>query len=162
LKTDGKSMESNFICKKDYDLLTDYINLHERKREMTLNLKYADFNARMLAHNIDLVILLPFFYLIGWFTENNLLLILSCWVCYTLYHILFEFSRWHATPGKKIQKIVVVDAQGTPTNGKQIISRNLTKIISILLLFAGIIMIAFDAKRRGLHDRLAKTVVIFI
>ena len=124
-------------------------------------MKYADFNARMLAHNVDLIVLLPFFYLIGWVIEDNILLIVLCWCLYTLYHIIFEISQWSGTPGKKFQKLEVTNFDGNPASVAQIIYRNMTKIVSILILFAGVIMIAFDKKRRGLHDRLAKTIVIF-
>ena len=124
-------------------------------------MKYADFNARMLAHNVDLIVLLPFFYLIGWVIEDNILLIVLCWCFYTLYHIIFEISQWSGTPGKKFQKLEVTNFDGNPASVAQIIYRNMTKIVSILILFAGVIMIAFDKKRRGLHDRLAKTIVIF-
>ena len=124
-------------------------------------MKYADFNARMLAHNVDLIVLLPFFYLIGWVIEDNILLIVLCWCLYTLYHIIFEISQWSGTPGKKFQKLEVTNFDGNPASVAQIIYRNMTKIVSILILFAGVIMIAFDEKRRGLHDRLAKTIVIF-
>ena len=124
-------------------------------------MKYADFNARMLAHNVDLIVLLPFFYLIGWLIEDNILLIVLCWCFYTLYQIIFEMSQWNGTPGKKFQKLEVTNFDGNPASVAQIIYRNMTKIVSILILFAGVIMIAFDKKRRGLHDRLAKTIVIF-
>jgi uncharacterized RDD family membrane protein YckC len=125
------------------------------------NLKYADFNARMLAHNVDLIILLPFFYLIGWIIKDNISLVSLCWCFYTLYHICFELSQWHGTPGKKFQKLLVTNFDGNPASFRQIIYRNMAKIVSILILFAGVIMIALDTKRRGLHDRMAKTVVIF-
>ena len=124
-------------------------------------MKYADFNARMLAHNVDLIVLLPFFYLIGWLIEDNILLIVLCWCFYTMYHIIFEMSQWNGTPGKKFQKLEVTNFDGNPASILQIIYRNMIKIVSILILFAGVIMIAFDEKKRGLHDRLAKTVVIF-
>ena len=124
-------------------------------------MKYADFNARMLAHNVDLIVLLPFFYLIGWLIEDNILLIVLCWCFYTMYHIIFEMSQWNGTPGKKFQKLEVTNFDGNPASVGQIIYRNMIKIVSILILFAGVIMIAFDEKRRGLHDRLAKTIVIF-
>ena len=124
--------------------------------------RYADFNARLLAHSIDLIVMLPFFYLFSWWVDNNLLMVATCWGFYTLYHILFELSHWHGTPGKKVQRIAVIssDERSIPSL-TQIIYRNMAKIISILLLFVGVLMIAIDKKRRGLHDRIAGTIVIF-
>jgi uncharacterized RDD family membrane protein YckC len=130
-------------------------------RNQLSKLPYADFYARMLAHNIDLVILLPFFYLIGWFTENNYLLVLYCGILYLVYHVFFEYSNWAGTPGKRSQKMRVTNYEGHLLKWHQVLLRNVTKFISILLLFVGIIMIALDAKRRGLHDKIARTVVIF-
>ncbi len=123
--------------------------------------RYAGFYPRMLAHNIDLVLLLPLFYGLGTFISANILLLISCWGLYTSYHIVFEVSGWHGTPGKKFQGITIASDIGQSLRISQIIWRNLAKIISVLLLFAGIVLIAVDKRNRGLHDRLAGTVVIF-
>ena len=66
-----------------------------------------------------------------------------------------------ATPGKMVIHAKIVDATtlAAPSK-KQLIIRYIGYYISILPLFAGYAMIAFDAKKQGLHDKLARTVVI--
>jgi len=124
---------------------------------------YAGFYPRMLAHNIDLLILLPFFYLIGYFVSQDLLLIALCTLLYIFYHTIFEISVWRGTPGKKLQKIAVgLDSDHKEIGSKHAFIRNTSKIFSVIPFFAGFIMVFFDKKRRGLHDRMAGTVVIFV
>jgi len=130
---------------------------------MKRNRNYAGFYPRMLAHNIDLVILLPLCYSIGYFVDNNLTLFGLCGLLYIIYHTLFEMSSWRGTPGKKILKIVViVESEVENLTFKQVLVRNVSKGLSALLFFAGFIMVFFDRKKRGLHDRMAGTVVIFV
>ena len=123
---------------------------------------YAGFHPRMLAHNIDLILLLPFFYLIGYFVEQNLLLFALCILLYITYHTIFEMSAWRGTPGKRLQNIrVESDSKQYELDFKNALLRNAGKILSALPLFYGFIMVVFDQRKRALHDRLAKTVVIF-
>lgn len=153
----GKSMETDIDCKIVFGRYpTTSIN-----SPLMPSTRYAGFYPRLLAHNIDLVVLLPIFYLLGAWIPNNLLLILACWILYTLYHVAFELSKWQGTLGKKFQGMRVMNGQGQGATIQQIILRNATKLISIMPLFAGVILIAVDARHRGLHDRLAGTIVIF-
>lgn len=89
------------------------------------------------------------------------------------WELLFEVSvllvtmlfwrRWRgATPGKKFVHIKIVDfkTHGEIDN-KQALTRSLGYIISTLLFLIGFIMVAFRDDKRGLHDMLAGTVVIY-
>lgn len=123
---------------------------------------YAGFYPRMMAHNIDLVILLPFFYLIGNYVSQDLVLFILCYLTYIFYNTLFEVSTWSASVGKRVQKIKVAsDSSNTSLNFASPLIRNSSKILSALLFFSGFLMVIFDKKKRGLHDRIAGTVVIF-
>ena len=76
--------------------------------------------------------------------------------------VLF-WKKWRgATPGKKFVNIKIVDAKtlGDISN-RQAITRSLGYIISTLLLLIGFLMVAFRKDKRGLHDLLADTVVIY-
>jgi len=67
-----------------------------------------------------------------------------------------------ATPGKKLFGIHVVDAKSyQQINNKQAIIRYISYIISTIPLAMGFIMVAFDKKKRALHDIMAETVVIY-
>ena len=74
--------------------------------------------------------------------------------------ILF-WMRWQATPGKMVISARIVDARtgGNPST-IQCIGRYLGYFLSLLPLGLGILWIAFDEKKQGWHDKLARTVVI--
>ncbi len=73
---------------------------------------------------------------------------------------LFIYYR-QATPGKMLLGLKVVDAK---TLGKlsfgQALGRQLSYIVSSLVLMLGFIWVAFDGRKQGWHDKLAGTVVI--
>lgn len=67
-----------------------------------------------------------------------------------------------ATPGKKMMGIHIVDAKTLqPITTTQAIVRFLGYIVSTIPLCFGFIMIAFRKDKRGLHDLLAGTCVIY-
>lgn len=89
------------------------------------------------------------------------------------WELLFEVSvlvvtvifwkRWQgATPGKRFVHIKIVDSKtfGEISN-KQAITRSFGYIASTFAFLLGFIMIAFRKDKRGLHDLLAGTSVIY-
>ena len=89
------------------------------------------------------------------------------------WEFLFEFSvlivtilfwdKWQgATPGKKFVHVKIVDAKTfEDITNKQAITRSLAYIPSILSFGIGFLMIAFRKDKRGLHDLIAGTAVIY-
>lgn len=89
------------------------------------------------------------------------------------WELLFEISvlvvtmifwrRWRgATPGKKFVHVKIVDAKTfDDIDNKQAITRSFGYIVSTMALLIGFIMVAFREDKRGLHDLLAGTVVIY-
>lgn len=71
-------------------------------------------------------------------------------------------STWKATPGKKWTKLQIVQADQKSPSWSSIILRNVSKLLSVLLLFGGIIMIQFNHKKRALHDYVGGTLVLFV
>jgi uncharacterized RDD family membrane protein YckC len=73
------------------------------------------------------------------------------------------WKRWRgATPGKKYVNIKIVDTKTLHNiTNKQAITRSFGYIISTLLFLVGFLMVAFRKDKRGLHDLLADTVVIY-
>ncbi|MEA2090750.1 MAG: RDD family protein [Campylobacterota bacterium] len=73
------------------------------------------------------------------------------------------WRRWRgATPGKKFVHIKIVDAvTNKDINNQQAITRSIGYIVSTLALLIGFLMVAFRKDKRGLHDLLAGTVVIY-
>jgi len=89
------------------------------------------------------------------------------------WELLFEISvlvvtvifwkKWRgATPGKKFVHIKIVDAKTFENiDNKQAITRSFGYIVSTMLFLVGFIMVAFRKDKRGLHDMLASTVVVY-
>lgn len=82
---------------------------------------------------------------------------------YILWLVGYFVTFWTTTgqtPGNRLLRIRVVPAGG----GRLLVRRALLRFAGLTLaalpLFAGYLMILVDDRRRGLHDRLARTVVI--
>ena len=76
--------------------------------------------------------------------------------------VLF-WKKWRgATPGKRFVHIKIVDAKTfKDIDNKQAITRSFGYIVSTLILLIGFIMVAFRNDKRGLHDLLAGTSVVY-
>ncbi|KKQ59381.1 MAG: RDD domain protein, partial [Candidatus Daviesbacteria bacterium GW2011_GWA2_38_17] len=76
------------------------------------------------------------------------------------YYVWFQ-SRTGQTLGKKVMKIKVVNATGaTPSLGTFALREILGKLASGLILGIGYLMVAWDSKKQGLHDKIASTYVV--
>ena len=82
--------------------------------------------------------------------------VLAAW----LYYALFESGRWQGTPGKKILELRVTDLFGNRISFGQASGRYFSKILSGLIFYIGFFMAGFTAKKQGLHDKLASTLVL--
>ncbi len=78
-----------------------------------------------------------------------------------LYSVGFVSSNLQATPGKLLVGVKVTDEQGQRVGVLRALGRELSKIISALILMIGFIMIAFTDRKRGLHDMIAGTQVAY-
>jgi uncharacterized RDD family membrane protein YckC len=76
---------------------------------------------------------------------------------------LFVFWKYRsATPGKMAISAKIVDARsGAPASSGQLALRFLGYFASILTAGIGFLMIAVDPQKQGLHDKIARTVVIY-
>jgi len=64
------------------------------------------------------------------------------------------------TPGNRVLRIRVVPASGTRLPPRRALVRFIGLTLAIIPLFAGLLPILVDDRRRGLQDMLARTVVI--
>ena len=78
---------------------------------------------------------------------------------YWIYFAKLESSEWQATVGKKVLGLFVTDEAGQRLDFTRASIRYFSKILSSLILCIGYIMVAFTAKKQGLHDMIAKTLV---
>ena len=77
-----------------------------------------------------------------------------------LYYSLMESSKYQATLGKIVLGIKVTDVYGAPITFPKALLRNLSKYLSAFILCIGYIMIIFDERKQGLHDKIADTLVV--
>jgi uncharacterized RDD family membrane protein YckC len=129
--------------------------------------EYVGFWPRVGAALIDtlavmflIVPLLVWYFGIGWAYAEGATAFVINWILPAIAVLVF----WHyrsATPGKMAISAVIVDARtlGKPSLG-QLVGRYVGYYIAAIPLMAGIIWVAFDARKQGWHDKLANTVVI--
>ena len=126
--------------------------------------RYAGFWIRLLAYIIDAIILgamtFPLARVLGMMgigeQSSNVMSIAISW----MYFAVFESSGWMASPGKKALGLIVTDEQGGRLSVGRATRRYFAKILSFLLLGIGFIMIAFTARKQGLHDKMFHTLVL--
>jgi uncharacterized RDD family membrane protein YckC len=76
-----------------------------------------------------------------------------------LYFFVFVAMRGQ-TPGQSLMNIRIVDAYGESPSAVRALTRTLFLLPTWLVFGLGVVWIAFDREKRGLHDRLADTYVI--
>lgn len=75
-------------------------------------------------------------------------------------YFIYFIGKSGQTPGKKICKIKVVTADGSPVGYGKATGRFFGYMLSSLILGIGFFMAAWDEEKRALHDRLCNTRVI--
>ncbi len=139
---------------------------------------FAGFGARLAAYLIDIALCT----LVFWQLESQVLWVLMfsdgtmlempLIYNYTLLDILsylgtvsyfVVMTRMSGrTLGKFVMNLNVVSKTGEPLTWFQVIYRETVgKFLSGLILSAGYLMVIVDKKKRGLHDRLSDTLVIY-
>ena len=135
------------------------------------DVRYVGFWARVGAALIDsvllMMIILPALY--WWYGPEYFdapnavagpLDVVLNWVFPAVAVIAFWIYR-QATPGKIVIGARIVDADsGQPPSTGQLIGRYFGYYFSIIPLCLGLIWVAFDKRKQGWHDKLARTVVI--
>lgn len=78
------------------------------------------------------------------------------------YYVVFT-GACGQTPGKMLLRLKVVRSDGTGiTYGRAALREILGKFVSGITLGVGYLMVAFDARKQGLHDKIADTCVIHL
>ena len=79
-----------------------------------------------------------------------------------IYFAWQESSVRQATIGKLAVGVKVCTENGGRLTFANATGRYFAKILSAIVLLIGFLMVAFDKKKQGLHDKLAKTFVIYL
>jgi uncharacterized RDD family membrane protein YckC len=77
------------------------------------------------------------------------------------YRAGMESSSFQATLGKLAVRLKVTDLEGKRITFARATSRYFAKWLSALALGLGYLMVAFDEEKQGLHDRIARTLVLY-
>jgi uncharacterized RDD family membrane protein YckC len=84
------------------------------------------------------------------------------WVVVVGFYFVLFWSTAGRTPGMRLMALRVMDASG----GHPGVGRSIVRLIGLGLcivpLFAGFLTVLVDDRRRGLHDFLAGTVVVYV
>lgn len=92
--------------------------------------------------------------------EELAVLLAAVYLAQWPYFAGFEASSWQATPGKRLVRVKVTDVHGHRLGFAHATGRYFAKLISEALLAIGYLMIAFTAKKQGLHDLIAQSLVL--
>lgn len=76
------------------------------------------------------------------------------------YFAYMESSEKQATFGKQVLNIKVTDMEGGRISTGNAVVRYLSKILSGIILGIGFLMVLFTERKQGLHDIIAKTLVV--
>ncbi|MBI3219303.1 MAG: RDD family protein [Bacteroidetes bacterium] len=77
-----------------------------------------------------------------------------------LYFSLMESSKFQATIGKLALGLIVTDMNGEKLDFVKALIRNVSKIVSAVILMIGYLLAAFTEKKQALHDMIAGTLVV--
>ena len=133
---------------------------------------YAGFFVRLSAYIFDLVTLFVITLIIRLITGFSFfgrevlfsftLRDIIMYLCHVSYFILFTYMT-RTTPGKRIMNIMVIcDDDQSTMNLKDIIFRETVgKYLSAIIMNVGFILIGLDNEKRGLHDILSDTHVVY-
>lgn len=135
---------------------------------MSSKYEYAGFWIRLAASIIDniiiMVALVPIGMLMGWnsmYSSDMTSAVDWIWQILIAAFCIFCWVKFAGTPAKRLLRLKVLDEKtGENITVVQGIIRYIGYFPSILVLFIGLIWVAFDSKKQGWHDKMAKTVVV--
>jgi len=121
---------------------------------------------RFVASILDSILLTTIYNLLTWLVwpaswkGNQILIFATATIFNWLYYSILESSAKQGTLGKVVLGLKVVDYNNQRISFARATGRYFSKFISAAILMIGFIMIAFTAKKQGLHDMIAGTLVI--
>ena len=135
---------------------------------MSHKYEYAGFWIRLGASIIDnliiMVALVPIGMLMGWNSMYSSEMTSTAdwlWQILMAAFCVFCWVKFAGTPGKRLLRLKVLDERtGENVTVGQGIIRYIGYFPAVLVLFIGLIWVAFDPKKQGWHDKMAKTVVV--
>ena len=139
---------------------------------------YVGFWARYAAFTIDSIILgiisMSFMFLVGFFSAlfkaifndsdivNLFLNFLTYIIELSVFSVYFIFMtyKFQATLGKMAIGAVVKKENGVALSLKEISIREFLKVVQVFFISLPLVVVAFTQKKQGLHDLVAKSIVV--
>ncbi|HEY1735753.1 MAG TPA: RDD family protein [Methylovirgula sp.] len=78
-----------------------------------------------------------------------------------IYYVKFNAGPWQATPGKRVTGIHIITVSGEPVSGWLAFGRYLAYMLSALPLCIGFMVVGWNEEKKGFHDMLCNTRVIY-
>jgi uncharacterized RDD family membrane protein YckC len=85
---------------------------------------------------------------------------LGTFVLQGIYFALMESSAWQATFGKRVLGLRVTDEHGKRLTLARAVGRHCSRLFCYVTLYFGYLMIMLTARGQGLHDKVARTLVV--
>jgi uncharacterized RDD family membrane protein YckC len=133
------------------------------------NVNYAGFWIRVGAAFIDALLVIALqvvFAIIIIGTPNimlagtSILLTLVNYIAGFLYQTLMDSSKYQGTLGKMAVGIKITGLNGERISYGKAVGRYFAKLLASIIFGIGLLMVAFDKKKQGLHDKMVKTYVV--
>src|SRR2546428_12746755 len=119
----------------------------------------CDFALRFFAYLIDAVLLTIVTYILGLVLRDA-----GGFVSFVIniaYFVYFWSSMGGGqTPGMRVFGLRVIRTDGSALTITQALIRWVGLFVSILVIFIGVIWVAFDPNKQGWHDKIASTYVV--
>ncbi|MFH1106432.1 MAG: RDD family protein [Candidatus Micrarchaeota archaeon] len=121
--------------------------------------RYAGFWVRLAADIVDTAIVIAGILLLDRVPVFGPALLVAWIFGYGVYFV----GSHGATPGKRLMGLHVVRIDGRRPVGYGIafLREVIGKAVSWILLGLGLLLIAFDDRKQGLHDKIAETLVVY-
>ncbi len=140
----------------------------ETPEGIAIELRPAGLSSRCYAYLLDMLIRFGLLYVImvgtalmGGFGMGLMLILLFLFEWF--YPVVFELSRWGATPGKRVLGIKVVMDNGLPVTPAASITRNLLRAADFMPALYGFAIVSMLIRRdfKRLGDIAANTLVVY-
>src|SRR5690606_21073619 len=145
-----------------------HIMQEKQQSILTERAAYGTFWYRVASYILDcLVVSVPVCIVTNMLTFNYMptdYVTFAIWIygslagIFVLYYTIMEASKKQATVGKMAVNLKVTDLGGNRLSIGRSFARCMSKFLSFIILGIGFVMVAWDNKKQGLHDKITGTV----